>query len=420
MSVRRWGVRVALLCVLLLLVIIIFGAGQRSGVQKDIAYVVSKELKAAAEHFWYRLRSGGAETVEPFKAGRSQSFYANDFTLTLGRIEELGRTEQSAGFVQGADGQWTKYEMFELPAHWEKLKIGDIVTDAQPVMRRSGGLRQVLTHHGHELIYVSLGKDGCPFLSLIDMTDRREVFRTPCIPLSGGSELQSTYNFTTTGGGYVSLDDGLLFAVGTPSDEPLVEAMAQDMTSPFGKVLYFSDKRLFDKSADKSTFEVHTAGHRNPQGMVKVGNSIYAVEHGAKGGDEINLIEKGGNYGWPIHSVGSTYAGNAFHPKGDRQQFRAPLYAFVPSVAPSDVTMCPASLAKRYEPLDCLLVSTLRGQSVLVVLIDTDDHRVMSVERIDVGMRLREFVWLGKDVLGVSGETHGVFHLSAEHVATVD
>jgi len=93
--------------------------------------------------------------------------------------------------------------------------------------------------------------------------------------------------------------------------------------------------------ADMSVLdEIYTYGHRNPQGLFwdKNANKLWSIEHGPRGGDEINLIQAGKNYGWPIVSYGKEYwstaaVGEGTHKKG----MEHPIKVYIPSIAPSSI-----------------------------------------------------------------------------------
>ena len=116
---------------------------------------------------------------------------------------------------------------------------------------------------------------------------------------------------------------------------------AQNLNSYFGKLLRFNDKgqapadNPFIKTK-KAKPEIWSFGHRNPQGLFihPETQQIYLQEHGPKGGDEINLIKKGGNYGWPVITYGRAYSGlkigKGTHKKGMIQ----PIKYWTPSIAP--------------------------------------------------------------------------------------
>lgn len=77
-------------------------------------------------------------------------------------------------------------------------------------------------------------------------------------------------------------------------------------------------------------------GHRNPQTMVydKENNRVWAIEHGPRGGDELNLVEKGKNYGWPKTSYGINYDGSVLTDKKEMEGVTNPVHYWVPSIAP--------------------------------------------------------------------------------------
>ena len=89
-----------------------------------------------------------------------------------------------------------------------------------------------------------------------------------------------------------------------------------------------------EKNSKKAIFSY---GHRNPQGMFydEKNNKIWIHEHGPRGGDEINIIEAGENYGWPLASYGINYIGTKFTDKTSIDGMVDPIHFWVPSIAPS-------------------------------------------------------------------------------------
>ncbi len=85
---------------------------------------------------------------------------------------------------------------------------------------------------------------------------------------------------------------------------------------------------------------IYSYGHRNPQGiaMHPVTGEIWESEHGPRGGDEINLIEKGKNYGWPVICYGINYNGTILTELTEKEGMEQPLYYYVPSIAPCGMT----------------------------------------------------------------------------------
>jgi len=389
--------------------------GLRSAIQKDRAYFWTKELKILVYHEYNLLKDRmqlRSNIRKKDTAGAIKSFTANDFTLELIQLDNFGHTEKTAGYLTDSQGEVVKYEQANVEEYWAQWRLNEIITDAVPTRFRGGGLKQILQHQGQTLALMSLkGANDCYFASLINVSQRKELFRAPCLPPV--EEL----DFSSIGGGWTALGDGLIMSLGTPSDDERVSMLAQDPGSPYGKVLSFTNERLMGVVEDTSAFVVHSMGHRNPQGMVRASNqAIYAIDHGPKGGDEINQLLPNLNYGWPLYSLGSSYQGKPHHPEGDTRRFERPLFAFVPSIAPSDITICPDRLAQRYAPLSCVLISSLRGQSLFVGLIDAT-HRVVSMERIEVNMRLREFIHLPDGGLAVSTDDYGVYEIVVDELA---
>ncbi len=107
---------------------------------------------------------------------------------------------------------------------------------------------------------------------------------------------------------------------------------------------------------------IYSYGHRNPQGMLKHPETgkIWVHEHGPRGGDEINIIEKGRNYGWPVISYGINYNGTKFTDKTEQDGMQQPFHYWLPSIAPSGMTFVTSD---NYPELKgSLLVGSLKFQ----------------------------------------------------------
>ena len=137
-------------------------------------------------------------------------------------------------------------------------------------------------------------------------------------------------------------DNYLYVSSGERGTQPKV----QELDNDHGKVhRLFDDGRVPEDNpfAGKGTAHasIWTYGHRNPQGMVydAATNRIWEVEHGPKGGDELNLIERGKNYGWPKTSYGINYDGTVLTPYKEMEGIENPVRFWVPSIAPCDVML---------------------------------------------------------------------------------
>lgn len=120
-----------------------------------------------------------------------------------------------------------------------------------------------------------------------------------------------------------------------------VNSGAQDPASQAGKVLRLNDDgsvpadNPFVKHVGYAP-EVYTLGHRSSLGLaLRPNGDIWQHENGPNGGDEINVLEPGGNYGWPIVSYGRSYPGPWQAPKLSHENFKQPLVIWVPSIAAS-------------------------------------------------------------------------------------
>ena len=96
---------------------------------------------------------------------------------------------------------------------------------------------------------------------------------------------------------------------------------------------------------------VYSYGHRNPQGMTvhPETGEIWENEHGPKGGDEINIIQKGKNYGWPLITYGINYSGTSITNKTSMPGMEQPFYYWVPSIAPSGMAFSSSNVYKRWK-----------------------------------------------------------------------
>jgi cytochrome c2 len=159
------------------------------------------------------------------------------------------------------------------------------------------------------------------------------------------------------------------------------ELISQNPTAEYGKVL----------AINLTTGAAHivSMGHRNMQGIVSdPEHGLIVAEHGPRGGDELNRVREGANYGWPFETYGTTYdrlripSAASF---GRHDAYEAPLHSWVPSVGISAITR----IQGFHEAWDGdLLAGSLIGQSLFRIRFQGD--RVVYVEPISVGARIRD------------------------------
>ncbi|MEX0307612.1 MAG: PQQ-dependent sugar dehydrogenase [Ruegeria sp.] len=219
--------------------------------------------------------------------------------------------------------------------------------------KRVKGVPKVATKGQGGLLDVTIARD---------FSQTRELFLTFAKPQRGGAgtavavarlsesgdrltNLRVIFEATPGGSGgrhfgsrVVEAKDGTLFVtIGDRGDRPA----AQDWSNHMGTVLRINrdgsapgDNPFFGHAGVRP--EIWSFGHRNPQGAgLDLQGRLWVSEHGAKGGDEINLIQPGANYGWPVISYGVHYSGQKIGEGTNKPGMEQPMHYWDPSIAPS-------------------------------------------------------------------------------------
>jgi glucose/arabinose dehydrogenase len=178
---------------------------------------------------------------------------------------------------------------------------------------------------------------------------------------------------------------------------------AQDMQSTIGKIVrlhddgsvpddnpfvdYFSDDAFVD---DEGVYpEIWSLGHRNPLGIASdLDGQIWAIEMGPAGGDELNRIERGGNYGYPIVSNGKHYDGREIPDHDTRPEFIKPADWWTPTISPGDLMVYSGDKFSAWH--GNLLAAGLSSRAIIRIEIDGDG--ASEVERFEMGERMRSVV----------------------------
>lgn len=210
------------------------------------------------------------------------------------------------------------------------------------------------------------------------------------------------------GGRMQTVGDSLLLTVGDHGfngiDFP--EDLVQDSAADYGKTLLVRRR--------EGEREVFSVGHRNAQGLLVDGDHVWLTEHGPEGGDELNLIVPGGNYGWPLVTYGTDY-GQPIWPLGEDPNRHAgylrPLVSWVPSVGISNLIRLRGASFERWQ--GDLLLSSLAGERLLRVRL-TEDLQVAYVEPITIGRRVRDLTELpdGRILLLLDDYSLGVLEVA--------
>jgi glucose/arabinose dehydrogenase len=167
---------------------------------------------------------------------------------------------------------------------------------------------------------------------------------------------------------------------------------AQDLTNNLGKVLRLmpdgtaAPENPFVGGAGQAA-EIWSYGHRNVLGLkFDEQGRLWDLEHGPMGGDEINLVKPGVNYGWPIVSNGDNYDGTPIPRNATRPDLAAPAISWNPVIAPGDFIFYSSGLFAGWKGQ--AIIAALGSQGLVRVAINGDKAR--EIERIPLGKRIRE------------------------------
>ena len=217
--------------------------------------------------------------------------------------------------------------------------------------------------------------------------------------LEDGKVIFRMNNFTTTnrhfGSRVVIGQDGNLFVtLGERGDQN----RAQDMTDLAGAIIRIAPDGSVPEDNPKPEGwapELWSKGHRNPQGAtLREDGVLFTVEHGARGGDEVNMPRPGANYGWPIITYGVDYSGVPIGEGTAKEGLEQPLHYWDPSISPSGLDFYDGELLPEWQ--GDLLSGGLSGQ--LLVRLDMEGDAVVGEERLFQGQlgRIRD-VRVGPD-----------------------
>jgi glucose/arabinose dehydrogenase len=205
------------------------------------------------------------------------------------------------------------------------------------------------------------------------------------------------YRGTAHYGGRIVIDQAgnLLISTGERSDL-VTRPQAQSLNSGLGKIIRITKEGAPTPgnplaSQASARPELYTYGHRNPQGLAlhPVTGDLWQSEHGPRGGDEINRIQPGANYGWPTITYGLEYSGSRV---GDgiqqRQGLEQPVYYWDPVVSPSGMTFYSGNRIPEWQ--NNLFVGALSGMHIVRLVIE--NNRVIGEERLlaNEGQRFRD------------------------------
>lgn len=167
---------------------------------------------------------------------------------------------------------------------------------------------------------------------------------------------------------------------------------AQDMSGTLGKIVRLNDDGTIPSdnpfyARGGATAQIWSIGHRNPLGLAFDGSGrLWDIEMGPKGGDELNLVERGRNYGYPIVSNGDHYDGKDIPDHSTRPEFEAPKVWWTPVISPGDMIFYSGNAFPGWR--GDILVAGLSSKAL--IRVDVNGSSAREAERFDMGKRIRE------------------------------
>jgi len=293
------------------------------------------------------------------------------------------------------------YLVTELPGRLRRIAANGQVSEPfsgvpEVYYAGQGGLFDVVLHPdfaSNQLVYLSYAEG--------DRKDNGTAIARGRFSDTGLQDVEVLFRLQTRkdtpvhyGGRMAFLADGSLLL--TSGDGFNYREAAQDVNSQLGKLLRMTDD---GQPAAGNPFAespyVYSYGHRNPQGLaVASDGTIWLHEHGPKGGDEVNRIEAGANYGWPAITFGLDYSGAIISPHTSWPGMAQPEHYWVPSIAPSGLAVYEGEMFPEWS--GDLLIGALVNQEVR--RLEVSMGKTGSEETLfpEIGARVRD-VRVGPD-----------------------
>lgn len=286
-------------------------------------------------------QAGGSEDDEVFRSGR------HDFRTVM--VVDGLEHPWSMAWLPGGDMLVT-----ERPGRLRVVRDGTLAPDpveGVPEVRAQGqgGLLDVVLHPEFEtnrLVYLSFSKpnEDASEATTAVVRGQFEGDRLMDVEEIFVAEAWAEGNVHFAGRMVFDRDGYLFLSVGDRGADPdlLDDQPAQSLENHQGTILRLhddgsvpDDNPFVDR--DAALPEIWSYGHRNPQGLVvhPETGEIWSNEHGPRGGDEVNIVREGRNYGWPVATYGINYQGTIITEETSREEMEPPAYVWVPSIATS-------------------------------------------------------------------------------------
>jgi glucose/arabinose dehydrogenase len=288
----------------------------------------------------------------------------------------------------------------ELTGDLRHIRNGKLVAQAvagvpQSLYGGQGGLMDIVIHPNYDenrYVYLSLsvGTDDANALRVI----RGRFTDTALEDISTIFESAPSKNTLVHYGARMAFlpDNTLLINVGDGFD---LREQAQNLSNHFGSLVRVTDD---GKVPQDNPFigvagaqpEIYSYGHRNQQSIAvqRGSGKIYQTEHGPRGGDELNLIEAGKNYGWPVATFGIDYSGARISPYTSYEGTKQPLVDWTPSIGPSGMTIYDGAQFPDWQG-DIFVSSLIYSKIIHIDMVDGAPQRQSDMFS-EIGDRLRD------------------------------
>lgn len=354
------------------LIILIRESAKRA---KDPVPEKSRELPAVAqtsEEHRYRIELVADELDVPW----SMVFLPDGRLLFTERKGEMYLAQQ----IRPAE--WTLQEIKNPPQVWVRDEGGLLALALHPEYANNGWIYLSFSDPGENdtsMLKVVRGRlrDG-------SWTDQETIYQAP-------PEIY-TSNGINFGSRFVFSGDYLFFSVG----ERGAVGEAQDITRPNGKVhRIFHDGRIPPDNPFTQTSgavgSIWSYGHRNPQGLAMHPSTgeLWETEHGPRGGDELNYVEPGKNYGWPVITYGMNYDGTPVSSLTHHDGMEQPVLHWTPSIATSPLRFYTGDAFPRWK--NQLFLGALAQQELRRLVVEGREVKHQEVILKDLG-RVRDMI----------------------------
>ena len=300
----------------------------------------------------------------------------------------------------------------EKPGRLRIIRDGELLPEAIPgtpevFYEGQGGLFEVLPHPDfseNRWVYLSFSKPEGDGSTTAIVRGRLENDRLSNVVEIFAAQSEGRGHY---GGKMVFDEDGYLFlTIGdrqAPSRGDLTAHPAQDLSNHNGTIVRLNDDGSVPDDnpfvgQDGALPEIWSYGHRSPQGLAihpETGD-LWMSEHGPQGGDEINLIEPGNNYGWPVVGFGVNYvSGSPIHENTTRTGYETPVHFWVPSIATSGLAIYDGDKFPGWQ--GSILAGGLAGEQLARLHLTEDRKEVIVEETLAYGMGRVRDVRVGPD-----------------------